>query len=325
MNRSSIKKIICVLILALLLPFAMIACQEEEEEPIRIGVVNFLPAMDKVLDGFKESMREDFGYEEGTDIFYIYDGTAATTDALLPVAESLVEEEVDLILAFSTVSAIHTKTATEGTDIPVIFAPVTDPEGSGLVGPDSNMTGITNGGSDQKRLEWVVDIVPNVQVVYIPYNPNSSALSALVEVQETAVALGLTIIEQQVEDREEISEIVKDIPEEADVIFLLPDIVTVAEVPLFYEATLAQGIPIVSVETASVEEGALFSFGIDFTSIGHQAARMADQILKGNSDVSELSVEPTDFFLDINLATANLIGLEIPDEILEQARHIYRE
>lgn len=322
-HRSITGRVILLMTLMVFLPFLFTACQQEKE-PIQVGVVNFLPAMDKVLDGFKESMT-DFGYEEGSEIIYLYDGPASSTGDLPAIAKELADADVDLILAFSTVSASATKSATEGTDIPVIFAPVTDPKGSGLIGPGSNLTGVTNGGSDRKRLEWMVDIVPDVEVVYIPYNPNSSALSALAEVKETAVELGLTIIERQVEDRAEINEAVNEIPEEVDAIFLLPDIVTVAEIPIFYEATLSKGIPIVGVETASVEQGALFSFGLDFEEVGHQAAGMADQILKGNSTASELPVEPTDFFLDINLATANIIGLEIPDQVLEQARNIYRE
>jgi len=317
------KRIFLLIILMTPMPFVFVACQQEEE-PIRVGVVNFLPAMDKVLDGFQDSMN-DFGYEEDTEIVYIYNGPAASTDDLPLIAEDLADAEVDLILAFSTVAALATKTATEGTNIPVIFAPVTDPEGSGLIGPGSNLTGVTNGGSDRKRLEWMVNIVPEVQVVYIPYNPNSSALSALAEVKETAGELGLTIIERQVEDQADIITAVSEIPEEVDAIFLLPDIITVAEVPIFYQATLSRGIPIVGVETASVEQGALFSFGLDFEEVGHQAAGMADQLLRGNSTVSELPVEPTDFFLDINLVTANIAGLEIPDEVLEQARNIYRE
>ncbi len=325
-NRWRLPKtarVFAFMVLIILGPFTVSACQQEEE-PIRVGVVNFLPAMDKVLDGFQESMN-DFGYEEGSEILYIYDGPAASTEDLPSIAEELVDAEVDLILAFSTVSALATKSATEGTNIPVLFAPVTDPKGSGLVGPGSNLTGVTNGGSDRKRLEWMVNIVPGVQVVYIPYNPNSSALSALAEVKETAEALGLTIIERQVEDQAEIITAVSEIPEEIDAIFILPDIITVAEIPIFYEATLSRGIPIVGVETASVEQGALFSFGLDFEEVGHQAAGMADQLLRGNSTVSELPVEPTDFFLDINLVTANIIALEIPDEVLEQARNIYRE
>ena len=322
-HESETVRIFLLMIMMISIPFVLAACQQEDK-PIQVGVVNFLPAMDKVLDGFKDSMT-DFGYEEGSEIIYLYDGPAASTGDLPAIAKELADADVDLILAFSTVSASATKTATEGTNIPVIFAPVTDPEGSGLIGPGSNLTGVTNGGSDRKRLEWMVHIVPDVQVVYIPYNPNSSALSALAEVKETAEELGLTIIERQVEDRAEIIEAVNEIPDEVDAIFLLPDIVTVAEVPIFYEATLSKGIPIVGVETASVEQGALFSFGLDFEEVGHQAAGMADQILKGNSTASELPVEPTDFFLDINLATANIIGLEIPDQVLEQARNIYRE
>lgn len=316
------------LLMILLIPITIVlaACQQEKE-PIYIGVVNFLPAMEMVLTGFQDSMVEK-GYEEGVDIIYVY-VPATTIEELDSVAENLVNEEVDLILSFSTVATAAAQNATNDTDIPVIFGPVTDPVGSGFVNslsePGKNLTGITNGGSDSKRLEWLVDIVPNTEVVLIPYNPNASALSALAEVKETANELGVTLIEQQVNNSEDIQEVVKNIPKEVDAIFLLPDIVTVAEIPVFFEATVERGIPISGATTSAVERGALFAFGTDFYSIGVQAARLADQLIKGISSVSDLPVEPTDFFLDINLATAKIIGLEIPDEILEQAHTIYRE
>jgi putative ABC transport system substrate-binding protein len=321
-NARKWQQGLIVFFVFLLLSLA-IACTQEPE-PIRIGVVNYLPAMDQILLGFKEGMEDDFGYAEGTDIEYIYDGPAPSTDDLLPIAENLVTEEVDLILSFSTVASIEVKSAVEGTDIPVIFVPVTDPEGSGLVGEGINMSGIKNGGSDRKRLEWVVDIIPDAEVIFIPYNPNPSALSALSEVREAAEDLNLTLIERPVEADDAMLDIVAEIPDNVDVIFVLPDIVTIAEIPAFYQATVTRGIPVVSVVAQSIEEGALFSFGIDFAEAGHQAARMADQILKGNSSINDLPVEPTDFFLDINLETADLIGLEIPNEILEQTRNIYR-
>jgi putative ABC transport system substrate-binding protein len=58
-------------------------------------------------------------------------------------------------------------------------------------------------------------------------------------------------------------------------------------------------------------------------SIGKQAARIAYQVLNGVRP-TDLPVETSDFFLSINLKTAQTIGLDIPDEILRQADHIVR-
>ncbi len=65
------------------------------------------------------------------------------------------------------------------------------------------------------------------------------------------------------------------------------------------------------------------AYSFRFGESGKQAAGLASQILSGISP-SDLPVETAEFFLAINLDTANKIGLEIPNEILQQADTIIR-
>ena len=65
------------------------------------------------------------------------------------------------------------------------------------------------------------------------------------------------------------------------------------------------------------------SFGPEFTRVGRQAGRLAAMILKG-ADPADLPVETAEFFLGINLQTAGTIGIDVPDEILQQADTIIR-
>ncbi|MBN1584041.1 MAG: sugar ABC transporter substrate-binding protein, partial [Anaerolineae bacterium] len=109
-----------------------------------IGVINIVPALDATLEGFKEGMIE-LGYIEGENITYIYEGATVEMDKIDAVAQSLVAAEVDLILSLTTPASRAAQRATTGTDIPVVFVPVTDPVGAGLVAslrqPGGNMTG----------------------------------------------------------------------------------------------------------------------------------------------------------------------------------------
>ena len=57
--------------------------------------------------------------------------------------------------------------------------------------------------------------------------------------------------------------------------------------------------------------------------MGRQAARLADQILKG-AKPADLPVETADHFLRIDLRTATIVGLDVPDEILRQADVVVR-
>ena len=65
------------------------------------------------------------------------------------------------------------------------------------------------------------------------------------------------------------------------------------------------------------------SYGPNFFQIGKQVARLADKALQGTPP-ADLPVETADFFLSINLQTAEAIGLDIPNEVLKQADAIIR-
>jgi putative ABC transport system substrate-binding protein len=65
------------------------------------------------------------------------------------------------------------------------------------------------------------------------------------------------------------------------------------------------------------------SYGPGFFQLGEQVARLADKILQGTAP-ADLPVETADFFLSINLQTAQAIGLDISDDVLQQADTIIR-
>ncbi|HNB54853.1 MAG TPA: ABC transporter substrate binding protein, partial [Anaerolineales bacterium] len=144
MRKSLFWRVVCVGFLWLSLA-SMSGCQAKPEEKIlTVGVINFSPAMNPAFDGFKRHM-EEFGYIEGQNIRYIYDGPGKSREELDEIAQEYVAQKVDLILALSTPSAIAAKNATTEIPIPVVFVPATDPVGSGLVTklsqPGGNLTG----------------------------------------------------------------------------------------------------------------------------------------------------------------------------------------
>jgi putative ABC transport system substrate-binding protein len=191
--------------------------------------------------------------------------------------------------------------------------------------PGENLTGVTNGGSEPRRLERLVELVWGIQRVYIPYNPNDpSAQAALGSVQMAADELGIELLLQPASNDSEMAAAASAIPAEAEALFLLPDSLALSQTEALVAATLARKIPFSSPTVDQVENGALFSFGINLIDVGEQAARLADQILDGQAP-ADLPVEEAEFFLVINLTTAEAIGLTIPDEILNQASRLIRE
>ena len=197
-----------------------------------IGVVNPSPNQEDTIKGFKEGMTE-LGYVEGKNVTYIYDGPVSA-DKLDAVAQILVKANVDLILAITTPATQAAQKATAGTDIAVVFIPVTDPVGAGVVAsltkPGGNTTGVTYTTQEGKRLEWLLQVAPTIKHIYIVYNPkDQSPVLALKTVSETAAKLGVELITREASTTEEARVAFKNIPEEADAIFLLPDSVVNAQ------------------------------------------------------------------------------------------------
>jgi putative ABC transport system substrate-binding protein len=69
-------------------------------------------------------------------------------------------------------------------------------------------------------------------------------------------------------------------------------------------------------ESASIEAGALSSYGPDFTDVMYQIGRYTGRILMGEKPSDLPVVQPNKFEFAINLQTAKRIGLEVPPALL---------
>jgi len=304
--------------------------QEEKPDKFVIGIINLAPVLDPCIDGFKAEMT-DLGYVEGENVTYIYDGPIGNIEGLDAVAQSLVDAKVDLILAVSTPAVQAVQRATVDNPIPIVFVPISDPVGAGLVDslaePGGHSTGVTFGIQLEKRLEWLLRIVPDAKRIYIPYNDeDGSANIAFGKVQAMADdgTFDIEVVPQVMHNDEEIVQAAESLPEDIDAIFLLPDNLVVSHVNEFAAAALKAKLPTSAPSLPSVDNGVLIAFTMDFEQAGRQVGKMANRILKG-SKPADMPVETTEFFLAINLATADAIGVTISDDVLSQADKIVRD
>ena len=120
-------------------------------------------------------------------------------DRLPKLAAELVARKPELIFAPPTPTAVAAKRATQ--TIPIVFGPVADPVGIGLVTslarPGGNVTGISNisAALGPKRVELLREILPSVKRIGLlgdAANPTTKAeQQALVPL---AASLGLTFV-----------------------------------------------------------------------------------------------------------------------------------
>lgn len=322
---------IAIVVLTALL---MAACSSptdnaRQEEMFTIGVVNLSPTLDPVYEGFKAGMAEQ-GYVEGENITYIYDGSVESIEELEPAIQNLLEQDIDLLLSLSTPATQKAKMVAEGTGVPLIFAPLSDPVVAGVVDslgqPGGNLTGIKGGGSIPKQLEWLLTIAPDTKRVFVPHNPeDGSSAVGLIELTGAADKLDVELVVEEVHTVEELQAVIQSPPDDIDAIFFLPDSLVKNHLDEWLTLALELNLPTTTDSYTQVETGVLTSYGADFFLVGKQVARLADQILQGHSNASDLPVETADFVMGINLKTADAIGLEISDDVLKQAAYIFRD
>ena len=325
-----IKKSTCssILIAVMLLAMVPAACDNEESRTHSVGVINVTPTLDHTLEGFKKGMTE-LGYIEGKNIRYLYDGATTDMSNLSATAQTLLRAKVGLILSITTPATLAAKQVAASTGLSVVFAVVTDPVGAGIVNsmqqPGVNVTGVAFGIAEARRLEWLVRIAPEIKRIYVPFNPkDKSPVLALKMVRNAATKLGVVLITREVHDPETLNDAVLNIPAEADAVFHLPDSLIGTRLPDLVASATKRNLPTSAANIIDVKSHLMLtSFGFDQHLCGKQAARLADQIFKGAAP-ADLPVETAEFFLIINLKTAKVIDLTIPDEILHQADIIVR-
>ncbi len=317
----------------LVLGAALLAgCTSPNGRTLTIGVVNFAPLLDPVFEGFKEGMKA-FGYEEGVNVRYVYGGAAnANPDVLLERVKALDTPDIDLIFSISTPATQRAKEIF-GERKRIVFASVLDPVGAKVVEsirqPGGNITGIRHGIHEAKRLEWLLRVAPNAKRIYAPFNPNdSSGRAGLQLITAAAQELGVEIVSREARNADELTAALNEMPQDIDAIFVLSDNLIASRLlpyqgsPNFYDLAVARQIPFSVPTTGQVKDGGMMAFAFDFVALGRQSARLVDQVLRGVKP-GNLPVEVVEFTLEINLQTARTLGVNIPQEILQQADAIY--
>lgn len=318
------KRIYLFLILTVIVVAALsIYRAKDNHVPIyTIAVINYSPAADSALEGMLAGLAL-YGYHQGENLKIIYSGFIRDKVKLADEAKRLVSLKPDLIYAMSTPAALAAKAATAGTDIPVVFGPVSTPVKAGIVEsmkyPGGNITGVTFGPQEPRRLDMLKKIKPELKLVAVPYNPNDkSPRIGVSKLTEIAHGLKIDLLLLEVTSEEELNDKLFASDKPFDAIFVPTDSMMVSLSEKIAEFAIEKKIPYTCPQQEGVYTGALFSYGFSIRDLGTQAARLVHMILSGTKP-SEIPVEISDFQITINIGTAEKTGIEIPEYLLSNS------
>jgi putative ABC transport system substrate-binding protein len=300
---------------------------QEKPKIYTIGLLQMAPTVAENMEGFKMGM-EELGYKEGLNVRYVYRDAKGDLTQLEEYANELVAMKSDLIFVNTSPATKLIKEKTAGTGIPVVFSMVADAVRAGFVksmkSSENNLTGTICAYIDiaPKRLSVLKEINPKIKKVLVFYRPDDlSGGPATQKILEAAPEIGVEVIAVAIKQKEEIRDyLFKLKPGDVDAIMDPADsMVTAGLTEWGIEKAKELKIPLLMLSKGEAEKGALGSYGVDYIDLGKQSALIANQVLKGISP-SEIPIEsPRKFLFVLNLKTAQEIGLEIPQNVLEKA------
>jgi putative ABC transport system substrate-binding protein len=300
-----------------------LAHAQPARKPVRIGVLSSTSpeARSKFWNAFKDGMTKR-GWVEGRDVSYVYRYTRGDPTRFEPLAAELVAEKPDLLYGGTVTAARALKKATR--DIPIVFAYVADPVGSGLVAslarPGGNVTGLTSAGVEMrvKMLELLREIRPELRVVALLAGRGAQVVA---EIERAARPMGIRVEHLEAGNEEELDKALRLLSAKRfdGVLFLTAGVLARQRIA---ERMAEARLPAVYAVSEIVVSGGLLSYGADLEANYRHAATFADRILRG-AKPADLPVEqPTTFELVVNLKAAQALGLKIPQSILLRATRV---
>jgi len=277
---------------------------------------------------FRQGLK-DAGFIEGENVAIEYRWADDQIDRLPTLATELVQRRVAVIVAGGSAASFAAKAATR--TIPIVFVVGEDPVRLGLVTslarPGGNLTGINFFSTElaAKRLELLRELVPGANRITVLVNPADApnTESTLRGVESAARSMGLQI---QVLNASTIHEI--------DAAFATlagerPDALFVANNPIFIDrrvqlALLAvlHRLPAIYHDRLNAEVGGLMSYGASLGDAYRHVGVYTGRILKGAKPADLPVAQSSKFELVINVSTARMLGLTVPEKLLVAADEV---
>jgi len=287
--------------------------------PLKVGIIQLLEhtALTQAREGFVDALASN-GYVDGDKVTLNVQIGSGDVNNLSTIADQLIADKSDLILAIATPSAqaVAGKTST----IPILGTAITDYEVAGLVesndAPSRNVSGTTDMNPIEEQIDLLLQIVPDAKVIGFIYSSNEDNSRLQIDIAKGIVEdKGLTWKEVTIANSNDVQQACTSIASQVDALYLPTDNVLASTMPTVYSVSLESKTPVICAEQGMVENGGLATLGINYYDLGYQTGLMAIRALQGE-DVSKMPIERSssyDYY--INGEVASSIGITIPSAL----------
>jgi putative ABC transport system substrate-binding protein len=296
------------------------------QQPAKLPTIGFLGGTTASVWGpwtaaFTQRLRE-LGWIEGRTVAIEYRWAEGRSERFAEIAAEFVRLKVEVIVTpGSALFAVKQATSV----VPIVFVlgdPVAIGPVASLARPGGNVTGPSNQQTDLlgKRLELLREVLPSLRRLAIMANiGNRAAVLEMDEAQAAARTLGLEVATVEIRRAEDIAPAFEVLKGRAEALYVVTDALVSTNRIRINTFALAARLPTMHGVREYVEAGGLMSYGASYPDLFRRAADFVDKILRGTKPADIPVEQPTKFDLVINLTTAKVLGLTIPESFLMRA------
>ena len=321
------KKIIAT-ILTLVITASLFGCgaaKKSEGSSYKVGICNYVDdaSLNQIV-GNIENRLEEIGKEKNVTFEIDYDNCNADSNVLSQIIANFAADKVDLMVGVATPVAMSMQAATEESGIPVVFAAVSDPVGTGIVesmdAPGANITGT----SDQLDTNAIMNLIlaqnPDIKKVGLLYDAGQdSSTAAINDAKAFLKSHNIECIEHTGTNVDEVSLAVDAfISDGVEAIFTPSDNTIMTAELSIYEKLADAGILHYAGADSFALNGAFLGYGVDYANLGVETADMIAEILLNGADPASTPVKTFDNgTATVNTDICDKMGLSF-DELSEK-------
>ena len=316
-------------ILMILLVMLLTACSSQnqtvDENAIHIGVLQLMEheALNNTYNGFIDALKEN-GYEEGKNLVISFENPNNDKSTLATMAQKLVNEENDLILAIGTAAAQSLQQETD--TIPILGSAITDYLDVGLVEsnekPGKNISGSSDYCDMAIQMDLVEMLVPDVQKVGLLYTSSEeNSIIQAEQMRKECEKRGWEVVEKTISDLTMVDDTMHSFIGNIDALYIPTDNPLASSMASVEIVASENNIPVIVGCDTMVQDGGLASIGVNYYNLGYQTGLNALKIINNETTIDQLPV----YFMDsenadiyYNSKIAEKMGFELPTEILEK-------
>ena len=271
-------------------------------------------ALDEATQGFVDAVREKLGDEVEINL----QNASGDTATCIAIINSLLAEDVDLILANST-PALQAAYAGTG-DVPILGTSVTDY--AFALGIDV-WTGITgenvSGSSDLAPLdgqaELIRELFPEAETVGLLYcTSEANSVYQVNTIEQYLTDMGYACEYYGFTDSSDVALVAQNACMNCDVLFVPTDNVAASCTAAIRNVVEIEKKPIIGGDKGLCEGCGVATISSNYYELGYTAGEMAYEILANGADVAEMPVRyARDFKKVYNAELCEYLGIEVPE------------